>query len=250
MKNNNILSNIWVKRGASIVGVLYTILICFFSYRSVFYEIVITQRVGFCLLISALSILACTIMIYSRNQILTKLSGFIMFPALLPVVLLCFGSWELIIPLAACAIVMFFANGADEGTKTLLGTIYLLVYILTALAYFIFTSFLASPAITKTVEEGTSPSGKYRYEVVETEDSSNGSTSVILEPNDKDIKYSMLTFKAKGYDHKICVKRPLTKVTIEWKKDDLYINDERWFTPSQAEKGKWFEKESQSFDIF
>ena len=33
------------------------------------------------------------------------------------------------------------------------------------------------------------------------------------------------------------------------KDDDLYINGERWFTPEQAEKGKWFEKESFSFDF-
>jgi hypothetical protein len=189
-------------------------------------------------------------MIYSRKQFLTKLSGFLMFPTLLPVVILCFGSWEMIIPLATCAIVIFFANSANEGAKTLLGTIYLLVYILAALAYFIFTSFLASPAVTEVVENGVSPSGKYRYEVIETKDSSNGSTSVILEPNDMDIEYSMLRFKVKGYDHKICVKRPLTKVEIEWKKDDLYINEERWFTPSQAKKGKWFDKESRSIELF
>ena len=42
---------------------------------------------------------------------------------------------------------------------------------------------------------------------------------------------------------------PLTEVKIEWKDDDLYINGERWFTPEQAEKGKWFEKESFSFDF-
>ncbi len=39
------------------------------------------------------------------------------------------------------------------------------------------------------------------------------------------------------------------EVKIEWKKDDLYINGERWFTPEQAKKGKWFEKESRSFDL-
>ena len=188
-------------------------------------------------------------MIYSRKQLMTKISGFIMFPALLPVVLLCFGSWEMIIPLAVCAIVIFFASGSNEAAKTLLGTIYLLTYILAALAYFIFTSFLASPAIKETIESGVSPSGKYRYEVIETTDSSNGSTSVILEPNFLDKKYALVTFKVKGYDRKLCVKRPKTEVEREWTDDDLYINGERWFTPEQAKRGKWFEKESRSFDF-
>lgn len=252
MKNSKTIktnSNIWLKRGASVVGILYTIFICVFSYRSVFYEVIVTQRVLFGLFLSVISIFAGAAMIYSRKQLLTKLSGFIMFPLLLPVVLFCFGSWELIIPLTVCAVAIFFANGANEGSKILLGTIYLMVYILAALAYFIFTSFLASPAVKETIEEGVSPSGKYRYEVIDTTDSSNGSTSVILEPNYMDKEYALVTFKVKGYDRKLCVKRPKMEVKIEWKKDDLYINGERWFTPEQAKKGKWFEKESRSFDL-
>ncbi len=249
MKSSKANSNIWLKRGASVLGLLYTIFLCVLSYRSVFYEIIINQRLVFCLFLSVISIVAGTVMIYSRQQFLTKLSGFVMFPMLLPVVLLCFGSWEMIIPLATCAVVIFFANGANEGTKTLLGTIYLLVYILAALAYFIFTSFLASPAVKETIGEGVSPSGKYRYEIVNTTDSSNGSTSVILSPNFMDKKGKMVTFEIRGYDHKVCVKRPLKEIKLEWKEDDLYIDDERWFTPEQAEKGKWYEKGSLSFDF-
>ncbi len=249
MKSSKANSNIWLKRGASVLGMLYTIFICIISYRCVFYEVIVTQRVLFCLFLTVISIVAGAVMIYSRKQFLTKLSGFIMFPALLPVVLLCFGKWEMIIPLAACAVTIFFASAANEGAKILLGTIYLMVYILAALAYFIFTSFLASPAVKETVEEGVSPSGKYRYEVVDTTDSSQGSTSVIIEPNYMDKEYALVTFKVKGYDRKLCVKRPKTEVEIEWKKDDLYINGERWFTPEQAKKGKWFEKESRSFDF-
>ena len=172
-----------------------------------------------------------------------------MIPALLPIIIMCLGSWEMIIPLAICAVTIFFASGANEGTKTLLGTLYLLVYILAALAYFIFTSYLASPAVKKTVDEGVSPSEKYRYEVITTTDSSGGCTTVMLEPNYMDINRSSVTYKVRGYNRKLCVKRPLTEVKIEWKEDDLYINGERWFTPEQAKKGKWFEKESFSLDF-
>lgn len=250
MKNGKIQSNIWLKRGASVLGIIYTIFVCAIAYMSVFYEVIVTRRVMFCLTLSAVSIVAGALMIYSRKQFLTKICGFVLFPVLLPVVLLCFGTWELIIPLGVCAVVIFFASGANEGAKILLGTIYLMVYILAALAYFIFTSFLASPAVQETIEEGVSPSGTYRYEVIDTTDSSNGSSSVIIEPNFMDKDYPFVTFKVKGYDRKLCVKRPKTELKLKWKKDDLYINDERWFTPKQATKGKWFEKESRSFDIF
>lgn len=107
MKSAKLHSNIWLKRGASALGLFYAIFICILSYHAVFYEIIITQRIAFCLLLTVISIVAGAAMIYSRKQLMTKISGFIMFPALLPVVLLCFGSWEMIIPLAVCAIVIF-----------------------------------------------------------------------------------------------------------------------------------------------
>ena len=242
-KKNESLSDyrIWLKRSASVIGLVYAVYICVLAYRSLFYIVDITKPVMFGAYISCLSAGALAMMIYSRKQIATRIASFIMLPALLPIVIMCMGSWELIIPIGICAVVMFFASGATEGTKTLLGTIYLLLYILTVLAYFLFTTYLASSAVKKTIESGVSPSAKYRYEVINTSDSSNGSTTVILEPNDMDIVKRSVTYKVKGCDRNLCVKRPVTEMKIEWKDDDLYINGERWFTPEQAEKGKWFE---------
>lgn len=237
-----VLHNIWVKRACSVISVLYAIYICILAYRSVFYDVIITKPAIFCIYLTLISAGAAVFMIFSRHQFLTRISSFILLPALLPVVMMCLGSWSMIIPLAICAVVMFFANGANEGTKTLLGTVYVLLYILTALGYFLFTTYLSSPAVKETIETGVSPSGLYRYEVIDTIDSSNGSTTILLEPNDRDIIKSSVTYKAKGYDRTLCVKRPLTSVKIEWKEDDLYINGERWFTPSQAKDGKWFEQ--------
>ena len=246
---SGVKSNVWLKRIASVFSLIYAIYICILSFRSVFYDVIIKKPLVFCLYLSVVSAAALVVMIYSRKQLATKLASFVMIPALLPIIIMCLGSWEMIIPLAICAVTIFFASGANEGTKTLLGTLYLLVYILAALAYFIFTSYLASPAIKKTVDEGVSPSEKYRYEVITTTDSSGGCTTVMLEPNYMDINRSSVTYKVRGYNRKLCVKRPLTEVKIEWKEDDLYINGERWFTPEQAKKGKWFEKESFSLDF-
>lgn len=232
---------LWLKRGASVIGLLYAVYICVLAYRSLFYEVVITKPLMFCLYITLLSMGAMAAMIYSRKQLATRIASFIIFPALLPIVITCFGSWGFIVPIGICGVTMFFVSGANEGTKTLLGTIYLLVYILTVLAYFIFTTYLASSSVQKTVGVGISPSEKYRYEVINTTDSSNGSTTIYIEPNDMDLVKKSVTYKIKGCSRALCVKRPITEVKLEWKEDDLYINGERWFTPEQAEKGKWFE---------
>ena len=80
MKSAKLHSNIWLKRGASALGLLYAIFICILSYHAVFYEIIITQRIAFCLLLTVISIVAGAAMIYSRKQLMTKISGFIYVP--------------------------------------------------------------------------------------------------------------------------------------------------------------------------
>jgi hypothetical protein len=67
------------------------------------------------------------------------------------------------------------------------------------------------------VDSGISPSRKYRYEVIHTEDSSNGSTTVIVEPNDYDISLGILAFHAEGYERTVSLERPMQETTdIRW----------------------------------
>ena len=64
---------------------------------------------------------------------------------------------------------------------------------------------------------GTSPSGKYRYEVVNTEDSSNGSTAVYVEPNYADVRYPFTRFSLKNIKRVVFQDRPMTdKIEVEW----------------------------------
>lgn len=102
-----IRNDIWFKRAASVISILYTIYVCVLSYRTLFYEVIITRRAAFCLYISAVTAIAVAAMIYSRKQLATKFASFILVPVLLPVILTCLGKWELIIPLSVCAVVIF-----------------------------------------------------------------------------------------------------------------------------------------------
>jgi len=108
-------------------------------------------------------------------------------------------------------------SGAGEGAKTALGTIILLMYIFGALGYFLFTSFFVSSAKQEVVEKGVSPSGKYRYEIVNTEDSSNGSTAVYVEPNYADVTYPNVTFTLKNISRVVYLDRPICQeINIDW----------------------------------
>ncbi|MBE6862409.1 MAG: hypothetical protein E7497_05870 [Ruminococcus sp.] len=210
-------ANIWTKRVASLVSAGYTFLVCYLCYCSIFYDIEVVSRTSLCLLVTGVSLCVLVFMLYTRKQILTRLSSFIILPAMLPVVLLYFGEWGLIIPIIATGIVILLLSGAGEGAKTAFGTIFLLMYIFGALGYFLITSFFITSSKTETVVSGISPSQQYRYYVINTEDSSNGSTAVYIEPNYADMHYPFTTFTLKNIERRVYLERPMAEaVDVQW----------------------------------
>ncbi len=217
-----ILSNVWTKRFVALISVFYAYLVCRISYFSIFYDIHIMSRVSLCLLTTGVSIIALVAMLYSRNQILTRIVSFVILPVMLPVVILYFGEWGLIVPIMITGVIMLLFSGAGEGAKTALGTITMLLYIFGALGYFLFTSFFVATAKETIIDSGVSPSGKYRYSVVNTEDSSNGSTAVYVEPNYADEylfsqEKPLAIFTLKNIERAVYVERPTCEnIDIQW----------------------------------
>lgn len=213
----NFFENIWTKRVVSVIAALYTVGVCCLSYFSVFYSIHVKDKISLCIVVSAVSVIALVLMLYTRKQLLTRISSFLILTAMLPVVLLYFGEKELLIPIILTGVFILLLSGAGEGTKTLVGTIILLMYIFGALGYFLFTSFFITSAKTEVIESGLSPSGRYRYSVVNTEDTSNGSTSVYIEPNYADVTYPFVTFKLKNMERIVYHERPICEeINLEW----------------------------------
>lgn len=217
--------HIWLKRLVSPIGAAYTALVCWFSYLSIFYEIDIPQKVLFCFAFSGISLVALLAMLYSRFQILTRLCSIVLLPAAFPLIMICFGSWEFIIPIAVTAVVIFFLSGAGDGVKTLFGVIYLLLYVLGSLAFFMIISFFGSSAQSTVLDSGASPSGNYRYEIIQIDDSSGGDVEVHVAPNTLDLELPLVTFVALGYDRTVYMQRPATT-------DDISVT---WATASRSE---------------
>lgn len=209
--------NVWTKRVVAFLGLIYTYGVCRLCYLSLFYDIHIHSGVSLCLITIAVSIMAIVVMLYTRRQLVTKIASFVILPAMLPVVLLYFGEWGLILPIILTGVAILLLSGAGEGVKTALGTVTLLLYIFGALGYFLFTSFFVTPVKETVVKKGVSPSGKYRYRIVNTVDRSNGSTAIYIEPNYADLKYPYVTFTLKNMERRIHVERPINEnINIEW----------------------------------
>lgn len=225
---NETTSKLWWRRALSLIGAGYFALMCWFSYLAVFYEYSISNKGMFCVALSGVSLAALAAMLYSRFQVLTRIAGILLLPAVLPIILLRFGEWELIIPIAVTALLIFFLCGAGETAKTVFGVLFLLLYVLGSLAYFMLIS-LFTPTTTQTIlEQGVSPSNNYRYEIIQTDDSSGGNVAVHVEPNDRDIQLPLISFIAKGYDRTVFSQRPATT-------EDVHAE---WSTVSRAEVTK------------
>lgn len=217
VKMKDFFANIWTKRVFSVIAALYTVCVCFMCYYSIYYNITVESPVSVCLIVSGVSLIALVLMLYTRKQILTKIGSFIILPAMLPVVLMYFDHKEILIPVILMGVVILLLSGAGEGAKTAVGTVILLLYIFGALGYFLFSTFFVTAAKQNVVESGVSPSGIYRYRVVNTEDSSNGSTAVYVEPNYADKKYPFVTFTLKNMERVVLLERPMCEeISVEW----------------------------------
>ena len=200
------------------VSLVYLIIIIGISILSALYTVSIPNGLLLVITLSLIGVLVISAMLYSRTHPLTKFSCMLLLPALLPTVLLNFGDWTLIVPLAVTCLLMFFFVGVGETPKTVFGTIYLLLYVLGSLGFFLAVSLFSTNSTSTVLESRVSDSGAYRYTLTNTEDSSGGNTTVKISPNDMDINFSVISFLAEGYERTVYVERPVqTEVSLEWK---------------------------------
>lgn len=211
-------SNVWVKRFVSIIPVFYTIAVGYLCYYSIFYDIHIQDRQSLCVIVSAISLIALILMLYTRNQLLTKISSFLILAAMLPVVVFWMDEKHLYVPIVIAGVIILLFSGASEGKKTMLGTIILLSYIFGALGFYLFNSFFVTHAKKEILKSGISPSGRYRYELINTEDTSGGSTSIVIEPNYADVSYPYVTLTLKDMERVCYQVRPMLEeeVKLDW----------------------------------
>lgn len=211
-------SNVWVKRFVSIIPVFYTIAVGYLCYYSIFYDVHIQDRQSLCVIVSAISLIALILMLYTRNQLLTKISSFLILAAMLPVVVFWMDEKHLYVPIIIAGVIILLFSGASEGKKTMLGTIILLSYIFGALGFYLFNSFFVTHAKKEILKSGVSPSGRYRYELINTEDTSGGSTSIVIEPNYADVSYPYVTLTLKDVERVCYQVRPMLEeeVKLDW----------------------------------
>lgn len=233
-------NNKWTKRCVSIFSLTLGILTVILSYMALFYDVVITNAKTFGITIAVVVVVLGAVMIYTRKNLITSIISMLSLLLILPIVMFCWGNWLLVIPIVVLSVVMFFLCGASENFKTIIGTIYVMIYIMAIIAYFLYSNLIVGQTRDTKSENYVSGTGTYRCYIIDTIDSSTGSTKIYVEPNTYDTYYNGIAFIAKDYERIVYNIRERKEVNIEWRDDDLYVDNELRFRSSDAIDNDWF----------
>ncbi len=227
-------SNEWVKRCVSVFTASYAAVIAMLTFASFYYDIVFVdgKQTSFLVIYAASALVFLLLMLYTRDIFMTKLISVL----LLPIVffLLIFniknGNWILIIPPFIVAITMFFASGTHETAKVVLGTIYLLLYVLGIVVYVVCNMLFGNSTVETPLnmdldpkstvytyykddlkhlseivsdDNAISPDGRYRFYLADVKDNKGGSVYIYVVPSGQDIKLKFFSLNTKGIKKKI-----------------------------------------------
>ena len=222
----SILSNKWLKFGVSILTLAYLGMIGILAYWTFLYEIQFRSQKTFNIIYITASVIFLVLMFYTRKQLPTR---FISMVILLPVFLLILFNVSrpvIYVPPLVVGVILFFACSAGESTKVIMGTVYILMYVVGLVGFMIaITLFGGSSVETKINADApaeiiadydmakidnlnansVSPDGKFRYYILDVKDNARGRVIIVVEPNDLDREYRYFTLVEAGYPTRVAI---------------------------------------------
>ena len=225
----DVLNNVWLKRCVSVFCAAYAAVIALLTYATFLYDLVFVsgKQSSFFMLLAVTSLIFMLLMIYTRDMFVTKLISVTLLPVVFFLLLfnLANANWILIVPPFIVALVIFFAAGTGETVKVIMGTIYLLLYVLGIVVYIVCNMLLSGSAVETTLdmnmnpqssvyqlykgdlvhlnevvaeENAISPDGRYRFYMTDVKNSSAGEVRIYVVPNGQDIKLQFFSLNQKG----------------------------------------------------
>ena len=131
----SIFGNVWLKRSMAVLCWGYTGLLVWLAWLNFAYFLEYDNPTSLFVIYVFINVAALGLMIYTRHQVITQINVMIMPLILLVSFILAFGSWYMLLPPICVIVAMFFICRANETLKTVLGTMYLLMFVVGGAAY-------------------------------------------------------------------------------------------------------------------
>lgn len=161
--------NVWFRRGVSLLCMGYTAFMVWVAVLNAAYYFELENPTPLFVLYLFVNIAALGLMILSRHELLTRINSYLLPPVVFVTVICALGNWYMIIPPVVVMVVLFLVNNSNETLKTVLGTMYLLMYVIGIVGYIGASFFLGHIALydvdlskRDTSYEKVSESGEYR----------------------------------------------------------------------------------------
>lgn len=138
------LKNVWFRRGVAVLCWGYTAFLVWVAWLCLGYYFVLENPAPLFILYLFVNIAALGLMVFTRKQVITQINTFMIPIAVLLILIFGFGHWYIIIPPAAVMTIAFFAARSNETLKTVLGTLYLLLFVIGIAAYIAIDMFIGS----------------------------------------------------------------------------------------------------------
>lgn len=221
-----------IKTLISILGIGYSALLVYLAYTTFFFNIEYTNRVMFAVVGAVIAVAVCFLDYFTRESRLTAFLGMVNMVLLFPTLMLDWGNWPLLIPAAIVTLFGFFCCHMNETAKTVFGTLFLLLYIIGGIAFYFVTSFFNVRTIDTLIDTAASPSGAFRYYTLDVQNKASGKLVVYVQPNTLDKDNGMFTVRT-TLKKMICQMNKPAEAVCKWDGENLYINDEIFFTESE-----------------
>ncbi len=226
----DIFKNVWVKRGVAIFSLIYTAVVIMLTLATFFYRLEVNEgsEAAFFTIYFMLSAIFLVFMLYSKDTVITRINGILLLPIVFFLVLFNMNNVIIFVPPLIVAIIMFFYCRIPEKLKVLLGTVYLMMYIVGIFAFFILNMLLGSSAVetrltgdlseddpvyslydmeyvsTITNPANTvSPDGKMQFYICDVQNKEDGQVIIYVEPYGEDKYYNFFTLRQKGIKRKV-----------------------------------------------
>lgn len=257
-----ILKNKWVKFGVSFLSLAFPVFILFVDWLSFAYYLEPINGVPLFLLYVLCNVIFGGIMFYTRKQIVTKIVVCITPLLAFLLLIIAFGQWYLIVPPVVICLLTFLVCNTNETFKTILGTVYLLMFVVGTLVYLTMLHFnLTVQSLLEITECDLSKRyGEYDYSTdgsyrlvryIDNDNEERQSASFYVERTEEDIELPYL----KCYKHlgsqKVLVSMYQDEVTYEWISDTELLIDgrvkdiEKIFKQAELEKLKTEEEDKE-----
>ncbi len=231
----NVLTNKWFRMAVSLLGVAYAAVLLYFDYIVFFYDIEYTNRKEFAIVGSVFCVVMGLLIFYTRRSPFTCILAMADMVLFFPLLLLDWGNWPLLVPGAILTLFGFFCCHMNETAKTIFGTIFLLMYILGGIAFFLVMNVFRVTTTDTLIEKGVSPSGAFRYYVLDVQNKSTGKKCVYVQPNTLDVDKGFIKLNS-TIKHLVKQSPNPCELECKWSGSKMIINGEVFFDENDALK--------------